>query len=166
MHPTWSECPQNEWHLQKNLPDGTFIISFSKGSSTFTLQSNQRGIRVPKVSARVKSNKVFWQKIRLLDILDTCPCFILYFPHVNSEIWSFVLLGWGLVASKLWDFGQGVPMVLSRDNPGNTWLKQAKILEQMVLYQRLCLEFDHVGVVNFLCSAKKFFFIYCKGLRF
>lgn len=127
-------------------------INAASGSQKFQRESNQ--------------TKFFWQKIRLLDILDTCPCFILYFPHVNSEIWSFVLLGWGLVASKLWDFGQGVPMVLSRDNPGNTWLKQAKILEQMVLYQRLCLEFDHVGVVNFLCSAKKFFFIYCKGLRF
>ena len=87
-------------------------------------------------------------------MLDTSSCFILYFPHVNSEIWSFVLLRWGLVASKLWDFGQGVPMALSRDNPGNTWLKQAKILEQMVLYQRLCLEFDHVGVVKFVLSKE------------
>lgn len=166
------ECIQHGANVLKM--SGTFKRSTRR--HLHQLLKRKRDVHTSKQSTRHQGPKSFsesqikqlvfcLQKFRLLDnMLDTCPCFILYFPHVNSEIWSFVLLGWGLVASKLWHFTQGVPMVLSRDNPGNTWLKQAKILEQMVLYQRLCLEFDHVGTVNFLCSAKKFF-IYCKGSK-
>jgi len=86
-------------------------------------------------------------------------------PCCRTRI-TLSLLGVVVIVAAACTCAFGVPMVLSRDNPGNTWLKQAKILEQMVLYQKVRLlqnltdedlQKHHIDVVSLPAFGPEFF---------